>query len=254
MDFKFIRYEKENHIVTLILNRPPANSINLATLLEIEEALKMAAQDKDIWVMIITGAGEKGFSAGFDVSDVANGDKSGPKGQQVWTQIERSTKPVIAGINGYAFGGGCELAMACTFRVMTESAKIGLTELNLGIIPGWGGTQRLPRLIGKLKALDMILFSKRITAREALAVGLVDKVSKDGDLMRDVLEMADVLRQRPPLAVTAVLNAVNTGLEKGFDEGTKIELLGSMTVGKSRDAIEGFTAFMEKRSPNFKGE
>ncbi len=102
--------------------------------------------------------------------------------------------------------------------------------------------------------MDMILFSKRITAREALAVGLVDKVSKDGDLMRDVLEMADVLRQRPPLAVTAVLNAVNTGLEKGFDEGTKIELLGSMTVGKSRDAIEGFTAFMEKRSPNFKGE
>jgi len=254
MEYKFIQLEKKQHIATLILNRPPANSINLATLLEIEALLDQAGQDKEVRVLVVTGAGEKGFSAGFDVSDAANGHRSGPKGQEVWTKIERFPKPVIAAINGYAFGGGCELAMACTFRVMTESAKIGLTELNLGIIPGWGGTQRLPRLIGKSKALDMMLFSKRITAQEALEMGLVDRVSKDGELMKDVMEMADVLSSRPPLAVGAVINAVNTGIEKGLDEGTKVEMQGSITVGKSRDAIEGFTAFMEKRPPCFQGE
>jgi len=254
MEYKFIRFEKEGHIATLMLNRPPANSINLATLIEIEKALDEVGQSSDVRVLIFTGAGEKGFSAGFDVSDGANGDLVGPKGQELWTRIERFSKPVIAAINGYAFGGGCELAMACTFRVMTESAKIGLTELNLGIIPGWGGTQRMPRLIGKSKALDLILFSKRLSAREALSIGLVDKVTNDGELMKDVLEMANILATRPPLAVAALLNAVNAGIEKGLDEGTKVELYGSLTVSKSKDAFEGFTAFLEKRSPRFRGE
>jgi enoyl-CoA hydratase/carnithine racemase len=254
MDFKNILYEKKEHIATLTLNRPPANSVNLATLLEIEMSLRQAEVDKEVRVLIITGAGEKGFSAGFDVSDVANSDKTGPKGQEIWTKIERFPKPVIAAINGYAFGGGCELAMAAAFRVMQESAKIGLTELNLGIIPGWGGTQRMPRIIGKAKALELILFSKRLSAQEALDVGLVDKVTKDGELMKVVLEMADILAKRPPLAVTAVLNAVNAGIEKGLDEGTKVELQGTLTVSKSKDAVEGFTAFMEKRAPNFQGE
>lgn len=254
MEYKFILFEKEGHIATLMLNRPPANSINLATLNEIEKALDEVGQSSDVRVLIITGAGEKGFSAGFDVSDGANGELVGPKGQELWTRIERFTKPVIAAINGYAFGGGCELAMACTFRVMTESAKIGLTELNLGIIPGWGGTQRMPRLIGKSKALDLILFSKRLSAREALSIGLVEKVTNDGELMKDVLEMANILATRPPLAVAALLNAVNAGIEKGLDEGTKVELYGSLTVSKSKDAFEGFTAFLEKRSPRFRGE
>ena len=254
MEYKFIRFEKEGHIATLMLNRPPANSINLATLTEIEKVLDEVGQSSDIRVMIFTGAGEKGFSAGFDVSDGANGDLVGPKGQELWTRIERFSKPVIAAINGYAFGGGCELAMACTFRLMTESAKIGLTELNLGIIPGWGGTQRMPRLIGKSKALDLILFSKRLSAHEALSIGLVDKVTKDGELMKDVLAMANILATRPPLAVAALLNAVNAGIEKGLDEGTKVELYGSLTVSKSKDAFEGFTAFLEKRSPRFRGE
>jgi enoyl-CoA hydratase/carnithine racemase len=144
--------------------------------------------------------------------------------------------------------------MACTFRVMQENAKIGLTELNLGIIPGWGGTQRMPRLLGKSKALELMLFSKRISAQEALEIGLVDRVSKVGDLMKDVMEMAEFLSKRPPLAVKAVLNAVNAGIEKGLDEGTKVELQGSNIVAKSTDAIEGFTAFMQKREPTFKGE
>ncbi len=254
MGFENILYEKQDYIATLTLNRPPANSVNLATLLEIEKALDDAEESKDVRVLIVTGAGEKGFSAGFDVSDAANADKTGPKGQELWTRIDRFTKPVIAAVNGYAFGGGCELAMASTFRVMVETAKIGLTELNLGIIPGWGGTQRMPRILGKSKALEMILFSKRITAREALDIGLVDRVSKEGELMKDVMEMATFLAKRPPLAVQAVMRAVNIGLEKGIEEGTKAELEGTLIVSKSKDAIEGFTAFMEKREPNFKGE
>ncbi|HET57220.1 MAG TPA: enoyl-CoA hydratase [Deltaproteobacteria bacterium] len=254
MEFENILFEKQGHIATLTLNRPPANSVNLATLLEIEKALDDVDQDKEVRVLILTGAGEKGFSAGFDVSDAANANKTGPKGQELWTRIDRFTKPVIAAINGYAFGGGCELAMASTFSVMVETAKIGLTELNLGIIPGWGGTQRMPRILGKSKALEMILFSKRITAQEAFEIGLVDRVSKTGELMNDVMEMAEFLAKRPPLAVKAVLKAVNVGLENGLDEGTKVEWEGTQTVSGSKDAMEGFTAFMEKREPNFKGE
>jgi len=256
MNFENILYQKENHVAVLTLNRPPANAINLDTLLEIEKVLNQAEEDKDIRVLVITGAGDKGFSAGFDVTDIGKGKGhiSGPKGQELWTRIDRFPKPVIAAINGYAFGGGCELSLACTFRVMVESGKIGLPELNLAIIPGWGGTQRMPRLLGKTKALEMILFSKRIPAREALEIGLVDRVARDGELMKDVLEMAGVLAERPPLAVRAVLKAVNTGIEKGFEEGNKAETEGNALVGKSKDALEGFSAFLEKRKPDFKGE
>jgi enoyl-CoA hydratase/carnithine racemase len=254
MEFQNILFEKQGAIALLTLNRPPANSINLATLLEIDQALDQAETDKDIRVLVITGAGDKGFSAGFDVSDAVNADKTGPKGQEVWTRIDRFSKPVIAAINGYTFGGGCELAMASTFRVMQENVKIGLTELNLGIIPGWGGTQRMPRILGKSKALDLILFSKRLSAQDALAIGLVDRIAKAGELMTDVMAMAETLATRPPLAVKAVLAAVTAGLEKGLDEGTKVELAGTQLVGKSKDAIEGFTAFLEKRKPYFKGE
>jgi enoyl-CoA hydratase/carnithine racemase len=254
MEFQNILYAKQENIGTLTLNRPPANAINLATLLDIEKALDQVEADKEIRILVITGAGEKGFSAGFDVSDPAGAGATGPKGQEVWTRIDRFSKPVIAAINGYAFGGGCELAMASTFRVMQENARIGLTELNLGIIPGWGGTQRMPRILGKSKALDLILFSKRLTAQEALEIGLVDKVAKVGELMKDVMAMAEVLASRPPLAVKAVLKAVNVGIEKGLDEGIKVELEGIRLVSSSKDAVEGFTAFMEKRKPNFTGE
>jgi enoyl-CoA hydratase/carnithine racemase len=137
---------------------------------------------------------------------------------------------------------------------MQENKKIGLTELNLGIIPGWGGTQRMPRIIGKQKALDMILFSKRITAHEAREIGLVDRVSNEGELMEDVMGMAEFLAGRPPIAVKAVLQAVSAGLYEGFEEGIRIEALGSVAVSQSKDAIEGFTAFLEKREPIFKGE
>jgi enoyl-CoA hydratase/carnithine racemase len=254
MQFQNILYAKQEHIAILTLNRPPTNSVNLVTLLDIDKALDEAEADKEVRVLILTGAGDKGFSAGFDITDAANAERIGPKGQEVWTRIDLFSKPVIAAINGYAFGGGCELAMASTFRVMQENAKIGLTELNLGIIPGWGGTQRMPRILGKSKALELILFSKRLPAREALEIGLVNRVSAVGELMKDVMEMAEFLTTRPPLAVKAVLKAVNAGIEKGLEEGTKVELEGNRLVSKSSDAIEGFTAFMQKRKPDFKGE
>jgi len=254
MEFSTLLYKKENHIVLITLNRPPANSVNLATVVDMEKALDEAENDLDVRVVIFTGAGNKGFSAGFDVSDSANAGETSPRGSALWTRIDRFPKPTIAAINGYAFGGGCELAMACTFRIMQENAKIGLTELNLGIIPGWGGTQRMPRLIGQSKTLDMILFSRRITAREAQEIGLVDKVSKEDELMKDVMEMANVLAKRPPIAVKVVMKAIKTGIEKGFEEGIRLEALGIDEVGKSKDAFEGFTAFLEKREPNFKGE
>jgi enoyl-CoA hydratase/carnithine racemase len=254
MAYENIVLEKKGYIGVLTLNRPPANSVNLATLEEIDRALDELENDNGIRVVIITGAGEKGFSAGFDVSDAANADKVGPKGQEVWTKVDRLTKPVIAAINGYAFGGGCELSLACTFRLMVDGAKIGLTELNLGIIPGWGGTQRMPRVVGKAKALELILMSKRLTAAEALEIGLVDRVITPDEFMKEVFDFAAILAKRPPLAVSAVLKAVGAGLEHGLDEGTKVELEGSRKVAKSKDAIEGFTAFFEKREPAFKGE
>jgi len=254
MEFPTLLYRKENHVLVITLNRPPANTVNLTTVIDIEKALDEAEKDKDVRVIVFTGAGEKGFSAGFDVTDAANAAETGPRGRTLWTRIDRFSKPILAAINGYAFGGGCELAMACTFRVMQENAKIGLTELNLGIIPGWGGTQRMPRLIGKSKALEMILFSKRITAREALEIGLVDRVAKEGELMKEVMEMAGFLAKRPPIAVKAVLNAVMAGIEQGFEAGIRMEALGSAEVSTSKDVIEGFTAFLQKREPHFTGE
>ncbi|MFP4039603.1 MAG: enoyl-CoA hydratase/isomerase family protein [Desulfosudaceae bacterium] len=246
----------ENYVATVTINHPPVNSVNLATIQDIEKAFDELAENKDVRVVILTGSGEKAFSAGFDVSDAANAAKAGEEGQRVWTKIFRYTKPVIAAVNGFAFGGGCELAMACHFRLMSDApkAKIGLTELNLGILPGWGGTQRLTVLVGRTKALELILFSKRLTAEEAFQIGLVEKVCAPDKLMAETREMAEQLVNRPPLGVANVLKAVATGLDWGYDAGLKAELEGSKIVSSSQDAVEGFTAFFEKRDPAFKGE
>lgn len=256
MDFETILLETDGHVAVLTLNRPPANQVNLAMVEELDRALDFLEKDGNVRAVVVTGAGEKGFCAGFDVADFGNADKAGPRGQAVWTRFDRFAKPVIAAINGFAFGGGCELALACTFRLMadTPKAKIGLTELNLGIIPGWGGTQRMMRVVGRPKALDLILFSRRLSAAQALDIGLVDRVCPPERIMADALEMAGELARRPPLAVGCVLRAMTAGLDFGMDKGLEVELAGSRTVAASQDAREGFTAFLEKREPVFKGE
>ncbi|MFP4193506.1 MAG: enoyl-CoA hydratase/isomerase family protein [Desulfosalsimonas sp.] len=248
--------EVNGHIATITFNREPANAWSLAALEDFEEKLDKVENDKNIRVVILTGAGEKCFSAGFDVKDAANSDKTGPKGQELWTRIDRFEKPFIAAINGHAFGGGLELSLCCHFRIMADSpkAQVGLTELNLGIIPGWGGTQRLMKEVGKAKALDMILFSKRLSAAEALEAGLVNQIVPPEKLMDEATSLAQELTERPPVAVGCVLRAMSAGIYEGIEQGLKVEREGSRKAGSSKDATEGFTAFLEKRKPKFKGE
>ena len=255
MSYNNITLSTENFITTITLNRPPTNSVNLGVREELNQAITELEQSKDTRVVIITGAGDKGFSAGMDVSDIANINK-GPNGNDIMNRIERSSKPFIAAINGYALGGGCEIALACHFRFMTDNPKalIGCPELNLGITPGWGGIQRLPRLLGKPKALDMILFSKRLAPPEALAIGLVDKVVPAADLIKETTAFAQLLAKRPPLAVSAVLEGMSVGLEKNLEEGLRVDKAWAAKLAQSKDAVEGMTAFFEKREPNFKGE
>ncbi len=256
MTLKNIILEKKGHISIITFDHPPANAWNLAAVEEFEKAVDTLENDNDTRVVILTGAGEKCFSAGFDVSDAANASVISPKARALWTRIDRFPKPVIAAINGYALGGGLELAMSCHFRIMVDAPKVmvGLTELNLGIIPGWGGSQRLPRLVGRAKALDMILFSKTIDAREALKIGLVNRVSAPGKLINDALEFAQKLAERPPIAVTCVLKAMTAGEYEGLDKGIEVEAEGSARVRETKDRMEGFNAFLEKRKPLFTGE
>ncbi len=256
MSYENLVLERKDHIAIITLNHPPVNAWNLGLMEDFEKAIDEIENDRDVRVLILTGAGEKCFSAGFDVSDAANAHITSPKGRKLWTRLDRFSKPVIAAINGFAMGGGLELALSCHFRIMVDDPKatIGLTELNLGIIPGWGGTQRLARVVGKTQALEMILFSERIDAKEARSIGLINQISTREKLMNDAMAFADVLAKRPPLAVSAVLRAISTYDYSGLSEGLKVEEEGSAIVGKSKDCVEGFSAFLEKREPVFTGE
>jgi enoyl-CoA hydratase/carnithine racemase len=257
MEFNNILIEKEEKIGIITLNRPPANPINYAILDELEKALTELEKEEETRALIITGAGDKGFSAGLDlnIAGAPEQDKVGPKGHEVLKKIERYPKPTIAAINGYALGGGCELAMACCFRIMVDSpsAVIGLPEIDLGIIPGMGGTQRLPRLVGKTRALEMLLFGKRISPHEALRIGLITKISQEGELMNDSKDFAAMLTKKAPVAVKIILDVVNRGLNTTLEEGLKIELQGIREVKKSKDAIEGMASFKQKREPVITG-
>lgn len=258
MAYETLIVEREENIGIITLNRPPANPINLTVLNELDQAVTELEQDKAIRALIITGAGERGFSAGFDIKTAGTpeAEKTPARGHEVFSKIERCSKPVVAAINGFALGGGCELSMACHFRIMADSERIviGQPEIDLGIIPGWGGTQRLPRLVGKTKALEMLILGTRIRAPEALSIGLITKVSSLADLMNDAKEFAKTLAKKAPIAVRIILDAVTRGLETTLEEGLKIELEGSQQVGKTKDAMEGMMAFVQKREPDFKGE
>jgi len=248
--------EKEDHIAIVTINHPPANTWDLATTEQFQGVIDLVENDKDTRVIILTGAGDKFFSAGFDVSDAKNAAKISPMARALWTRIDRFAKPVVAAINGHAMGGGLELAMCCHFRIMVDDQefKLGLTELNLGIMPGWGGTQRLARLVGRTRALDMILFSRTITPQQALDMGLVDHLCAPEKLMDNALELARRLAERPPVAISWVLKAMAAGEYEGLEKGLEVEAQGSLAVRDTEDREEGFRAFLEKRKPVFKGE
>jgi len=256
MGYETLLLEKQGHVAVLTLNRPPTNSVSYAMLQELDKVFDEVANDMDVRALVITGAGDRCFSAGMDVADAMSHPDVGDIGRALWIKVDRFEKPIIAAINGHALGGGCELALVCHFRFIAENdkAKMGCPELNLGIIPGWGGTQTMTRLLGRAKALDLILFSKRLSPQEALAIGLVDGLYPPEELIPKVMEMAQALAEKAPLAVRATINATLAHVEKGMVAGLKAEAEGSKICVKSKDAIEGFTAFMQKRKPEFKGE
>jgi enoyl-CoA hydratase/carnithine racemase len=255
MEHRNLIVSRKEYVARVSINHPPANTWNLATMLEFQTVVHVLERDPAVRVVVITGAGEKCFSAGFDVTDAANAPAISEKGRAVWSRLDRFPKPVIAGINGHALGGGLELAIACHLRLVADrpEIKLGLTELNLGIMPGWGGTQRLPRLIGRQKALQMILFSTTVGASEALAIGLVDYLCKPEEFENRLDGLAQRLAERPPVAVRCTLEAMSAGRYEGMDRGLGREAQGSAIVRQTADREEGFRAFLEKRKPTFIG-
>ena len=252
-EYKNLKVEINNHVALVTIDHPPANAWNLATMQEFKSVIESISEDPAVRVLVLTGGGDKCFSAGFDVSDSENMVATSPMGRALWTQIDTLTKPTIVAINGHALGGGLELALCCHFRLVADKTdlKLGLTELNLGILPGWGGTQRLARLVGRDKALEMILLSQVLGPKEALDAGLVNSLSPPERLVQDALDLAERLADRPPIAVSWVLKAMSAGDYLGMAEGLKLEEQGSAAVRSSKDREEGFRAFLEKTQATF---
>ncbi len=258
-----IKIEKvEEGIAKLVINRPHRlNALTIETLDEIVRALEELEKDESVKVLIITGEG-RAFSAGLDLQATLEGDMLRPavammlamKGQQTFTAIERFSKPVIAAINGYAFGGGCELALACDFRIMAKGAQIGLTETALGIIPGWGGTQRMAKIVGIAKAKELIMLAKRLGAEEAEKVGLVHKAVEQEKFWEEVMNLARTLAKGAPIALRLAKYAINFGYELPVEAGQALESAYFGVVASTEDVQEGFAAFFEKREPKFKGK
>jgi enoyl-CoA hydratase len=258
--FENLVYEKKTSIAYLTINRPKAlNALNAQTLQEIAAALEDAHADPEIVGLIVTGAGERAFVAGADIKEVAaisgvTASTYARFGQSVFDRIENLGKPVIAAINGFALGGGCELALACTLRIASTNAKLGLPEVKLGVIPGYGGTQRLPRLVGKGRALQIMLTADPIDAQEAHRIGLVNEVVEPAQLILRAEEILKKVQANGPLAIRLCLEAVNRGLEVSQAQGMALEnsLFGVVTT--SSDKSEGTTAFLEKRPAKFTGQ
>ena len=256
MAFETLLVTREETFAVITLNRPPANAISEALMRELNDAASGLADDDSVRSIIITGAGDKIFCAGADLGSAFSGgnvDEFMRFGNAVLRKIERFPKPVIAAMNGHALGGGCEIAMACHLRLLKDGARMGQTESNLGIIPGFGGTQRMPRLIGRGKALEYMILGTQIPAAECLALGLVNKVSKEGQTLDDAKALARLIGKRPPIATGLIIEAVDDGLEAPIEQALAMETRHFMKILRTEDAAEGIQAFFGKREPVFKG-
>ena len=260
VEYETIRVERDEDILWIVLNRPHRlNAFNDVMISELSEALDKAEEDPGVRCVIITGEGDRAFSAGADVTmfPKLTPDKAvlaSRMGQEVFTKIERMSKPVIAAINGYALGGGLELAMACDFRIAAEHAELGNPEIKLGIIPGWGGTQRLVRLVGLAKAKEIVMLGDRISAEEALKIGLVNKVVPFEDLRKEARALAKRLCKGPPIALKYAKWLLNFGSQFPLEIGQRLEATAFGVIFTTKDMREGIEAFMSKREPEFKGE
>jgi len=256
-DYQNINLAVEGRTAIITINHPPANAFDTQTLTELNEAFDQATKDEQVKVLIITGAGQF-FVAGADINELNTLEgqddmyRVSRAGQELFNKIERSTKPVIAAINGRAcLGGGNELAMACHIRLAEDSVQFGQPEIKLGIIPGWGGTQRLARIVGKGRALELILGGGNIKAQEAYRIGLVNKVVPVGSVVREAKRWAQVLSMWGALALGACLQAVNEGLDMSLEDGLKREAVLFAELAETEDMREGASAFLEKRRPRF---
>ncbi|MEW6051197.1 MAG: enoyl-CoA hydratase-related protein [Candidatus Zixiibacteriota bacterium] len=258
-DYKNLLVEKKGAVLVVTVNRERAlNALNKETINELQQLFSFHWTDDSIRCVVLTGAGEKAFVAGADITeladlDVRSGTELSARGLYLMKTIQNFPKPVIAAVNGFALGGGCELAMACDIRLASEKAKLGQPEVNLGIIPGYGGTQRLPRLVGKGKALQMILTGEIINAQEAYRIGLVDELYPPDQLMTKAFEMAELIASKAPLAITSAKECVHRGLDINLTAGCDLEKATFGSICGTGDKNEGMEAFLEKRKPQFTG-
>ena len=260
MSYEHILVAVTDGVALVTLNRPKVlNALNTALLHELDEALTQLGVDNSVRAVIVTGAGEKAFAAGADIEelaavDQASGQALAERGQKVFGKLETLGKPVLAAINGFALGGGCELALACTVRIASETARLGQPEVKLGLIPGYGGSQRLPRFVGKGAALKMLLTGEMVSAAEALRIGLVEEVVPAADLMTRVRTLAGVMAGMAPVAIQQCLTAVHEGYDLPLNEALAHEAaLFGLCCGTA-DKAEGTRAFMEKRAPKWQGK
>ena len=260
MAYENLLVERDGPIAVLTVNRPKAlNAMNQATLAELRRAIEELDADPGVGVVIVTGAGEKAFVAGADISEMAGfgpaqAEEHARKGQAAVAAFERARKPVLAAVNGYALGGGLELALACDVRLASDNAQMGLPEVSLAVIPGFGGTQRLARVVGEGRAKELVLTGRRVKADEALRIGLVNQVVPQAQLLDAAKEMARAILANGPVAVRLAKEVIHEGLATDFEHGLLLEQKAFGLVFATHDQKEGMRAFLEKRKPAWKGE
>ena len=259
-ELKNVTLEKDGNLAVITINRPKAlNALNSDTLKDLDKAIINIENDSNVYCVILTGAGEKSFVAGADIAEMKDldskgGEEFGLLGNRVFRRLENLDKPVIAAISGFALGGGCELAMACDIRIASEKAKFAQPEAGLGITPGFGGTQRLPRIVGLGKAKELIYTCAMINAEEALRIGLVNKVVPLENLMEEAKKMSATICANAPIAVKLCKDAINRGMQVDIDKAIEIEAEDFGKCFDSEDQVEGMTAFLERRAKNFQNK